>query len=218
MKISGGLLEDDVVAGNAYDKYGSKNPIVRRLMNGFEVSLSRLVEMAGPGDIHEVGCGEGYWVMRWKRQGLHARGSDFSSQVIQLAVNNAAEEGLPAEIFIQRSIYDLSADHDSADLVVCCEVMEHLEQPEDALRALQGVVQKHLILSVPREPVWRLMNLARGKYLSDWGNTPGHLQHWSRSAFLELIGGYFEIIQLETPLPWTMVLCRPKRRSKEQHG
>ncbi|MGB5278622.1 MAG: methyltransferase type 11, partial [Gammaproteobacteria bacterium] len=117
---------------------------------------------------------------------------------------------LSPDIFQQRSIYDIKAQTDTADLIVCCEVMEHLEYPEDGLQALQKIVDKHLILSVPREPVWRILNIARGKYLSNLGNTPGHIQHWSRSGFVKLVSNYFDIIEIRTPIPWTMLLCRKK--------
>lgn len=210
MKIAGGIEEDGVVVGNTYDKYGSRNPIVRWLMNGFESSLSALIERAAPTSIHEVGCGEGYWVMRWHEQGIPARGCDFSAEVIELAQQNAADRGVPTTQFEQRSVYDLTPERDSADLVVCCEVLEHLTDPHLALTKLQMVVQRHLIVSVPREPIWCALNLVRGKYIGQWGNTPGHLQHWSTGGFKQLIGQYFEIIQIKTPLPWTMLLCRPK--------
>ncbi len=209
MKISGGLKEDGIVVGNAYDKYGSKNFIVRSLMQGFDSALSDLVTKAAPTSIHEVGCGEGYWVLHWSEQGKLARGSDFSSQVIELARTNAKERSASPALFEARSIYDLNAEQDSADLVVCCEVLEHLERPEDGLRALQRVVGRHLILSVPREPVWCALNLARGKYISDFGNTPGHIQHWSKSAFVRMVAKYFEVVEVKSPLPWTMLLCRP---------
>lgn len=209
MKISGGLKEDGIVVGNAYDKYGSKNIIVRSLMQGFDNALSDLVIKAAPTSIHEVGCGEGFWVLHWNKQGKLARGSDFSSQVIELARTNAAERSISPALFEARSIYELDAERDSADLVVCCEVLEHLEQPEDGLRALQRVVGRHLILSVPREPIWCALNLARGKYISDLGNTPGHIQHWSKGAFVRMVSKYFEVVEIKNPLPWTMLLCRP---------
>jgi hypothetical protein len=65
-----------------------------------------------------------------------------------------------------------------------------------------------LILSVPREPLWRLLNIARGHYMCSFGNTPGHLQHWSASRFRSLVGRHAEIVESRTPLPWTMLLCR----------
>ena len=210
MKIASGIREDGLVVGNVYDKYGAHNPIVQWIMRGFESALSSLVARAAPADLHEVGCGEGYWVLRWNEQGLTARGCDVSRQVIDMARANAAERGLAPELFEARSILDLQAERDSADLIVCCEVLEHLEQPEAALRTLQCVVKRHLIVSVPREPLWRILNMVRGKYLSDWGNTPGHLQHWSSRDFQRLVSNYFEVIEIKRPLPWTMLLCRPR--------
>ena len=210
MKVSGGIKEGGVVVGNTYDKYGSQNPIAKRLMSGFSGALSGLVEKASPNTIHEIGCGEGYWVMQWNKEGIQARGSDFSAQVIEIARSNATGNGLPADVYMQRSIYDVEAAQDSADLIVCCEVLEHIENPEAGLEALQRIATKHVIISVPREPIWCALNLARGKYLSKLGNTPGHIQHWSRSNFVTLVSQYFDIVELKSPLPWTMLLARVK--------
>lgn len=208
MKISGGMCEDGVVVGNTYDKYASRNPIARWLMNGFSKSLSALVQKATPRDIHEIGCGEGYWTLGWRRQGIDARGSDFSEKVIALAQDNARSSGLLPNIFTQRSIYDIQADEDEADLIVCCEVLEHLEDPRSGLMALQRVTSNHIVLSVPREPIWCAMNMARGKYWASLGNTPGHIQHWSSDGFIGLVEEYFEVLEVRKPLPWTMLLCK----------
>lgn len=212
MKIAGGLTQDGVVVGNAYDKYGSRNPIVRWMMRGFGSALDELVAKANPRSIHEIGCGEGYWVVRWNERGLAARGCDFSAQVIELARENAIGRQLPPTLFRTRSVYELDAIEDRADLVVCCEVLEHLNDPDAALQVLEQIVDRHLILSVPREPLWRLLNAARGKYLADFGNTPGHIQHWSRRSFIRMVSDHFEVIEERHPLPWTMLLCRPRRR------
>src|SRR5690606_21374663 len=122
----------------------------------------------------------------------------------------AAARGLSSVHFKARSIYDLAEGIDSADLVVGCEVLEHLEDPEAGLRALQRVAGRHVIVSVPREPLWCALNMARGKYLAHGGNTPGHVQHWSSRGFVELVSRYFEVIATKKPLPWTMLLCRPR--------
>ncbi|BBI92425.1 methyltransferase domain-containing protein [Serratia symbiotica] len=212
MKISGGVEENGVVVGNSYDKYGSKNPIVKKMMKGFKSALSDLVLEASPLSIHEVGCGEGYWVLQWNKLGFNARGCDFSSHCIDIAKENAIACEVSPEKFNVCSIYELDQARDKADLIVCCEVLEHLEYPEAALAALQRVVGKSLIISVPREPIWCGLNLARGKYLSQWGNTPGHLQHWSKSSFIHLVYKYFDVVKVRSPLPWTMLLCRPSAR------
>jgi 2-polyprenyl-3-methyl-5-hydroxy-6-metoxy-1,4-benzoquinol methylase len=208
VKITGGVTENGIVVGNAYDKYGSQNPIVKWMMSGFESAVSEIVEMASPAAIHEIGCGEGYWVLRWLEQGRAARGCDFSSHAIELARENAVERKFPESIFEVRSIYDLESGRDSADLIVCCEVLEHLEDPEAGLRALQRVVERHLVISVPREPLWCALNLVRGKYIADWGNTPGHIQHWSKDGFVQLVSKYFDVLEVRSPLPWTMLLAQ----------
>lgn len=213
MKISGGLTEKGVVVGNCYDKYGSRNPIVRWLMKGFESALTELVDKVKPASIHEVGCGEGYWTLRWLERGIAARGSDFSETVIELARANAVERKISPDVFKVCSIYDLDPASDAAELVVCCEVLEHLERPEDGLRCLQMVASPYLIVSVPREPLWSIMNMARGKYLSSFGNTPGHIQRWSRREFIRFVSCYFEVEEVRTPVPWTMLLCRRPRHA-----
>lgn len=211
LKISGGAKEGGIVVGNTYDKYNSANPLVKRIMKGFEEALNGLVEKAAPSEIHEVGCGEGYWVLRWNKQGIKSRGCDFSSHVIALAKENAVKQGLSPELFTTKSIYDLVEGVDSADLVVCCEVLEHLEDPAAGLKALQRVVGKKLILSVPREPLWCALNLARGKYIGSLGNTPGHIQHWSKQGIVKTVSEYFDVIEIRSPLPWTMLLCQARK-------
>lgn len=209
IKMSGGVEDGGIVVGNAFDKYGSTAVLVRAIMRGFAKDLSNLVGLVSPKSIHEVGCGEGYWTLQWNKAGLSARGSDFSPKVIEIARENALNQGISASIFQVASIYDLDESQDSADLVVCCEVFEHLEDPSGAMQVLQTVAKGHLILSVPREPLWRFLNLWRFKYVSSLGNTPGHLQHWSKKQFVDFVSGYFEVVEVRSPLPWTMLLCRP---------
>ena len=49
----------DVPTGNTFDKYGSTNPVVRRLMAGFHSTLDELWAAAAPESVLDVGCGEG---------------------------------------------------------------------------------------------------------------------------------------------------------------
>ena len=210
MKISRGLKEDGVVAGNNFDKYGSKNPIVKKIMRGFDESLYSLVESVSPSTIHEVGCGEGFWVINWLRKGITVHGSDFSSYIIDIAKENACAAGEDPSVFSVKSIYDLDENTDKAELIICCEVLEHLDNPRAGLEALRRITSSHIILSVPREPLWCGLNLARGKYITNLGNTPGHIQHWTKKMFLILVSNYFSIIDIRSPIPWTMVLAQAK--------
>jgi 2-polyprenyl-3-methyl-5-hydroxy-6-metoxy-1,4-benzoquinol methylase len=197
-------MVESVVAGNVYDKYGTTHPIARRLMAGFERDMARLLERAGtPSSVLEVGCGEGHVTAQLARRYPAARvvGSDVSSAIVAEA--RALHPGLCFQV---GSIYDVGAE--PCDLVVACEVLEHLDEPGRALDALARATRGHLFVSVPREPLWRALNLARGRYVRDLGNTPGHVQHWSRAALLALLGRRFEVVAVRTPLPWTQALCR----------
>lgn len=204
------IVANGVISGNVYDKYRSANPIARRLLKGFMSALFDLVDKTGVSDIHEVGCGEGELSIALARRGKRVRGSDFSEEIIREAKRRAVLAGLTDEqvSFEVRDLYQLEAGRDSAPLIVCCEVLEHLEVPELALTILAELADPYVLVSVPREPLWRLLNLTRGKYLRSLGNTPGHVQWWSKSAFLSLLRRHFALVEVRSPLPWTMALCR----------
>jgi SAM-dependent methyltransferase len=193
--------------GNLYDKYGTSNPVARWMMNGFLASLDELVLLSGAREAHEVGCGEGELSLRLARSGLRVRASDADPAVVAEARFRAQGAGVGIE-YRPVPIDGLKPARDSAELIVCCEVLEHLEEPVKALDVLAQIAQPWLLVSVPREPLWRALNLARLTYVSDLGNTPGHRGHWSRPGFLRMLGERVEIVEVRSPLPWTMALCR----------
>jgi hypothetical protein len=126
---------------------------------------------------------------------------------VEEAKENARLAGLPAD-FRVASVYDLDPLQTKAGLVVCCEVLEHLEDPHRALQILACMADPYLLVSVPREPIWRILNMARGSYWDSLGNTPGHLQHWSSASFLSMLRQSVTVLQVRQPFPWTMALCR----------
>ncbi|MGB3270470.1 MAG: class I SAM-dependent methyltransferase [Rhodanobacter sp.] len=195
-------------AGNYYDKYNTRNPVARALMQGFLKSFDELVAMSGsPGTALEIGCGEGELSMRLTRAGWQVRGCDIAAEAVDEARRRAAAATLSIP-FEQRGIEECAGAYPVQDLVVCCEVMEHLEDSLAALDTLAGLSRRHVLVSVPREPIWRVLNMARGRYLPALGNTPGHIQHWSTRAFVELLGQRLDVQAVRSPLPWTMALCR----------
>lgn len=210
MKVTGGIEENGIIVGNSFDKYGSRNFLIKRIMGGYKHSIQQLVSICEPARIFEIGCGEGHWVISFKKKGFNIKGCDISEYSLRLAKENALNEGVSTELFIKKDIYSLDKDLIHVDLVMCCEVLEHLEEPERSLQILQENIEKYLLVSVPREPIWRMLNMLRGSYLGCLGNTPGHVQHWSKKQFIQLIEKYFTIIEVSTPLPWTMILCRKR--------
>lgn len=193
--------------GNVYDKYGTSNPVARRLMAGFTGELDELVGVTGATEAHEVGCGEGELSIRLARRGLRVRATDAFGQVLEEARRRASAAGVEIA-FEATPVEELGPEGHAAELVLCCEVLEHLEDPERALEVLARLARPWLIASVPREPLWRALNLARLSYVSELGNTPGHLNHWSKRGFVRFLRRRFEVVEVRSPLPWTMVLCR----------
>jgi len=176
-------------------------------VHAFLDELEQLVARTGAREVHEVGCGEGELLLRIARRGLRARGSDASAEVIAEARRRSRAAGIEVE-YRAAAIQELDPERDAAELVVCCEVMEHLDDPHGALETVARLARPWAVVSVPREPLWRALNLARLKYVADLGNTPGHLQHWSRRSFLRFLEARLKVETVRSPVPWTMALCR----------
>lgn len=196
---------DQVQTGNYYDKFNSKNPITRYLMNGFKQNFQALFSMTAPhiNSIFELGCGEGYMLeMMQSLKPVKMDGLD-----IDIPLLKDAEQRVPTASFILGDGHQLPYPNQQFDLVVACEVLEHVNDPERVLKEMQRVGSRYFIMSVPREPIWRILNVARGHYLKDLGNTPGHVNHWSTSSFVKMVGNYFNVLEVRNPFPWTMILC-----------
>ncbi|BCS90018.1 hypothetical protein PSDVSF_32600 [Pseudodesulfovibrio sediminis] len=198
------------MVGNVTEKRGVSNPVSRYLVRQFDARIARIMTDLAPSTIMEVGCGEGEMIkLALDNTAATIVGADISDAVLATARKNVSSKRVRLE---KMSIYDIPIDQEfKAELVVCCEVLEHLEDPRAGLEKLHALTESHCLLSVPREPVWRALNMVRLAYLRDWGNTPGHLQHWSRRAFVNFVSELFEVTEVHTPLPWTIALCRKKQ-------
>jgi ubiquinone/menaquinone biosynthesis C-methylase UbiE len=194
------------VAGNTYDKYASTNPIERRMMAGFFDALDAMLADLRPSVVVEVGAGEGRITERLVERlpaadvlGLDLLDGELADQWARLDVPMFFGDvtRLP---FADRTI----------DLVVGLEVLEHVPEPRRALAEIARVCAGNVVLSVPREPIWRFGNMARGRYLRDLGNTPGHVNHWSAGGFERLVGERFDVVDTARPLPWTMIRGVPR--------
>jgi len=196
-----------VPTGNTFDKYGSTNPVVRRLMGGFEAALDDLFGRAAPGSLLDVGCGEGVLTLHWAERLGAGRVIGIDLQDPKLETEWAARRRANLE-FSAMSAEQLPFADGEFDLAAAIEVLEHVPDPERVLAEMTRVAAGHLLVSVPREPLWRALNVARGAYLRDLGNTPGHLNHWSRRGFVGLLGRYGKVVELRSPFPWTMLLVQ----------
>ena len=198
---------EGTVTGNTYDKYGSTNPVVRRLMAGFERTLGELFRLAAPRSILDVGCGEGVLTRRWA-EAIEGRvvGIDLADPALQAEWEKRRAPNLEYRVMKAEHLPFADGEFELASAI---EVLEHVPDPEHTVAQMARVARGgHLLVSVPREPLWRGLNMARGAYLRDFGNTPGHLNHWSRRGFVELLSRHGEVVEVRSPFPWTMLLVR----------
>ncbi|HEY8638436.1 MAG TPA: class I SAM-dependent methyltransferase [Solirubrobacteraceae bacterium] len=197
---------EGTVTGNTYDKYGSANPVVKRLMARFEDTLDALFEQAGPASLLDVGCGEGVLTEQWaKRIGGRVVGIDLDDP--QLHAEWARRQAPNLDYRVMKA-ENLPFDDGEFEVASAIEVLEHVPDPEHTVAEMARVATSHLLVSVPREPLWRMLNMARGAYWKDLGNTPGHLNHWSKRSFVELLSRHGEVVEKRSPFPWTMLLVR----------
>ena len=199
---------EGTVTGNTYDKYGSANPVVRRLMTGFKSTLDELLAMADPQSLLDVGCGEGVLTHKWAARVAPGRvvGIDLEDPVIQAEWEQRQAPNLEYRIMKAEKLPFADREFDVAAAI---EVLEHVPDPEHTVAQMARVARGgHVLVSVPREPLWRGLNMARGAYVRDLGNTPGHVNHWSKQSFVRLLARHGEVIERRSPFPWTMLLVR----------
>lgn len=198
---------DEVPTGNTFDKYGSTNPVVRRLMTGFHSTLDELWDRAAPTSVLDVGCGEGVLTHEWAQRLGDGRivGIDLDDEKLAAEWAKRARPNLEYRC---EEATRLSFGDGEFDLATAIEVLEHVPDPEATVAEMARVAQRHLLVSVPREPLWRGLNMARGAYWGALGNTPGHVNHWSKRGFAKLLSRHGEVVEARSPFPWTMLLVR----------
>lgn len=198
---------EGTVTGNTYDKYNTTNPVARRLQAGFERNLGELFELAAPQSLLDVGCGEAHHTHQWAQQLGDKRvvGIDLDDPTLKAFWEQRTAPNLEYKIL---KAENMPFADDEFDVATAIEVLEHVPDPQHTLAEMARVAQRHLLVSVPREPLWRMLNMARGAYWKDLGNTPGHLNHWSKRSFVQLLSTHGEVVEARSPFPWTMLLVR----------
>lgn len=193
-----------VVIGNHHPKYTSTNPAIRwltrRFLQRLDAVLDQVAARTQEGRVLEVGCGEGEIALRLRRRWPQVTAVDLPDAGLR-----RRWAGFDDLRFAHADAQRLPFADDAFDVAVAVEALEHLPDPDVGLRELARISRGHLVLSVPREPLFRLGNLAAGRHLRALGNTPGHLNHWSAPGFVRFASQVGAIRAEALPLPWTIV-------------
>ena len=200
--------------GHKYTEEG-QGKIGSKLLDGYFQTVEKLLQESGKLKSKkkmkaiELGCGEGYSTQRLSKM-LSSNFEMMASEYVDKLVPKAQKLNPDVKV-IQESVYELKHKDKTFDVVFLLEVLEHLDYPDTALEEIKRVLKDDgvLILGVPREPLWRALNMARGKYLKDFGNTVGHLNHWSAKSLVKHVEKHMgPVVARKNPIPWTLVLAK----------
>lgn len=199
--------------GHKYTEEG-QGKIGSKLIDNYFTAVNDLVQGSGllqneSVSAIEIGCGEGHSTKRLR--GLLPPNVILqASEYVEDLLPRARKNNPNVEVFGE-SVYETTHADSSFDLIFLLEVLEHLDYPDKALEELHRILKPggFLVMGVPREPLWRTLNMARGSYLRDLGNTPGHLNHWSTRGIIKFTSKHFgPVLSSRTPLPWTLVAAQ----------
>ncbi|HSZ14158.1 MAG TPA: class I SAM-dependent methyltransferase [Solirubrobacteraceae bacterium] len=211
--------------GNAYDKYASGNPLAalltRRFLGEVDELLGDALADALPhaarradelpalstdapcASLLDVGCGEGVLSQRWARRWPELDVLAVDRERVVAEWNERAERNVRFDVADACALPFADGEFD----VACgIELLEQVAAAEVALAELVRVARRAVLVSVPREPLWRVLNVLRGAYVGWLGNPPGHVNHYSRRAFVSLAARHGRVREVRCPLPWTIVL------------
>jgi len=177
--------------------------VTRRLLARFLREIDDSMTAIRPNSVLDVGCGEGVVTERL------ARLTDASTVGVDIGDDKLRDEWRwragGTLSFEAASAYELPYDDDSFDCVCALEVLEHLERPRDALVEMARVSSRALLVSVPREPLWRISHLLAARDVRRLGNTPGHVNHWTARKFERLLAEFGSVRRRAHPFPWSVV-------------
>lgn len=186
-----------------YEKYQTGNPIMRRVIRRF---LDRVVSHVGdarPERVIDLGAGEGIVARELAHLPfpIQYRGIEIDPEAVRVA-----RREVPGLDFREGDILSIDPEKGWADVALCLEVLEHLEDPQRAVDRIAEWTRSMAIVSVPWEPFFRGGNLLRGKYLATWGNHPEHVQQFGPRSLAEVLERRFRLVRVETCFPW-LIAC-----------
>ncbi len=192
-----------------FRKHTSENPIQRRLIDRFHQRITAIVSGYHPSTLLDAGCGEGFVadIFQTAMPEVQITGFDVLADSVALAsLRN------PRGSFAVGDIYNIGFPDSTFDVVYCFEVLEHLHEPDRALREMARVAKTAVVLSVPHEPFFCLANASRGKNLDQTpkGSDPDHRNFWSRHQFADFAATALDVKLVTGSMPWTILAGSPR--------
>lgn len=189
------------------NKYSNKNPLHRFALNRFFDLIAAEIDRIRPDRILDFGSGEGFFIDELIKRNvvLHEYlGVDTRQNALK-----EAKLKHPQFSFVNADLLNCALDGEQFDFVIASQVLEHLPQPEKYLEILCSLSKGSLLLTVPNEPWFRILNLLRGRDIKKLGNHPDHVNLWSFKQFCDFVGDFIIIERAYKAFPFTIIVGRP---------
>ncbi|MEQ1929938.1 MAG: class I SAM-dependent methyltransferase [Parvularculaceae bacterium] len=205
--IAGTTIRDDT--GDRHRrKYENRNPLQRLALGRFHDEAAETIRALAPRSVLDFGCGEGFLAEKLIERGVALDG--YVGVDLRAEALADARRRLPGLRFVEADILVWPETSARFDLVLASQVLEHLPNPEQFLARLCEACSGRLILTVPHEPWFQLLNLARGRDLPRLGNHPEHINRWTSEAFADFVAAGAVVERVWPVFPFTFVLARPR--------
>lgn len=169
-------------------KYTSGFSIYDRHVASVIRHVGDLLNATEPQTVLDAGCGEGFAIhlLSDSVPGVKFTGVDISPEAIAYAQEHFGDDGT----FRTGSVYKLPFSDRAFDTVICCEVLEHIDDPAAAIKELKRVARNYVVISVPREPYFDWLNMIAQKLRLSLD--PGHVNFWTKKDFIKYMRHHFE--------------------------
>lgn len=191
------------------EKHTTKNPISRMFLDNFLKTVVDTIKPLSVKSVLDVGCGEGFTLATLKKEKFLQKLEGVDSVKESISMGKKLHPDIMMKL---GDIYDLEYKDNSFDILLCTEVLEHLQNPHAALKELLRVSKRYVLVTVPNEPWFTISRILRGKNLLKLGAHPEHIQWWTSSAFHKFVSKQkgVKIRVRKFPFPWTMILLEKK--------
>ena len=198
LEFMNGIETYDEECSTNIRKYKTKNPLKKYVIANFlDEIITKLRECCAK-SVLDVGSGEGIASeMIRKNVTENIDMLDVSIDNLKIAKNYNIKSNI-----ICGSIYNLPFHDNAYDTIMCLEVLEHLEEPEKALKEIKRVSRSYAIISVPYTLIFRIGNLFSLKNLSNFGEAPDHKISFNKGTFERMLQMEFEHVEVTKKHFW----------------
>jgi len=156
----------------------SERPVRERQMAAYRKALE-FIEGRG---VLEIGCGEGIGASILAEKASSVVGADYSDEALEFA---RAEYGEGKIEFKKMRVPPIDLPDASTDAVVCFQMIEHLERPDELVSEIERVLRD--------DGLALLATVNKEETLSD---NPYHLHEFTAAEFLSLLEGHFGDVEM----------------------